>query len=147
MSLSKCQRSTTDSRIKVEEKGKKAVFLNDSRETYLKTQHDQCLVSHALASDWVISKDSVGDVIVELKGKDIDHATEQVLSTAQHWVSNELTHGHLAGLIVGTQYPRFDTKVRRGKENFTKRFRGPLHVVTRNCEFQFERVLSFQGPL
>lgn len=147
MNINECQISTTDSAVKVQENGRKATFLNAKREVYLKTKHDKCLVDNSLASDWVVSKDQVGDVFIELKGKDVEHGTKQVMETARFWKHNGLTHGRLAGLIVCTQYPRIDTKIQRAKQSFAKLYQGPLHVITKNSEFRLEKVLAFDGPL
>ncbi|MCW3640473.1 hypothetical protein [Burkholderia cenocepacia] len=105
------------------------------------------MLDNVLCADFVVSKVAVGDIVVELKGKDVAHGIDQVLATAQLYLNNDLlTTGKMAALIVAKSCPSFNSAVRKGKEEFAKRFKGPLHVVTKNDTFVFERVLDFKGP-
>jgi hypothetical protein len=139
----KCRCLCKDSKIKVEENGRQAVFLNKVREPYIRTKVDGCLLHNTIASDWVVSKYKCGDVIVELKGADVNHAVEQVVATAEYWELHELRNGKLAGLIVCSKYPRFDTKVQRAQQKFATKYKAPLHVVTKNSEYMFADVFTF----
>ena len=91
-------------------------------------------------------KNSTGDVVIELKGKNVEHAVMQVFATAQYWTNNGFVSGKLAGLIVCKRYPRASPSIQRAQDKFSKSFRGPLHIVTKNYEFKFKNVLSFKGP-
>lgn len=142
-----CRIASSDTRIKVEEGRRKAVFLNSKRSTFHRTRVDGCLVKHQISADYVVSCVDVGDVIVELKGKDVVHAVEQVVATANFMRSCSKTRGPIAGLVVCAQYPRIDTTIQRMMSKFKKGFNAPLHVVTKNYEFQIGKVLSFDGPL
>lgn len=146
MSLEECRQSTKVAKILCEENRRKACFLNPRNEEYFKTKVDGCLVRNAVASDWVISRDKVGDVIVELKGKDVDHAVQQIWATAELWRRKGLRMGRLAGLVVCNQYPSIDTKIQRAKLALARAFQAPLHVVCGNYEYSVENVLSFKGP-
>ena len=143
---SKCEQVTSASKIKVEELGRKAVFLNPTKAMHRKIQVDGCVIRDALAADWVLSKDGIGDVIVELKGKNVEHGAKQCLATAQFWSTNGLGQGRIAALIICRQYPHTDTGVQVAQDRFRREYKGPLHVVTGRYEFDFERVLSFKGP-
>lgn len=147
MSCGGCRVETTDSNVKVEEGGKKANFLNQARATFSRTRVDGCLKQQSIAADFVVSKKGVGDVIVELKGTDVNHAMEQIFATARFMFSCTEKRGPIAGLVVCSQYPRIDTKVQRLKLQFAKEFKSPIHVVTRNENYDFEQVLLFEGPL
>lgn len=137
---------TRDSKIKVSEHGKQAIILNDNRDIYYVIKVDGGLLKNKLASDYVISKLKVGDLVIELKGMDVNHAVEQVMASAQHWQDNGYRNGGIAALIVCSRKPSIDTKIQKFIVAFGKRFKGPLHVVPRNDEFLFERVLQFAGP-
>lgn len=146
MKPDECREAIAVSKIKLEEKGRKAIFNNLGRETYIKTRVDGCLLVNETASDWVLSKKNIGDVIVELKGRDVDHAVEQVTATADFWKEKGFSNGHMAALIVCAQYPRIDTKIQRATQAFSKKHKAPLHVVSRNSEYLFNDVLRFDGP-
>lgn len=141
-----CKEFTSDVRITTSERGRKATFLNPEKHAHWKIRVDGCVVENALAADWVVAKIGLGDVVVELKGKDVEHATKQVHATAALWTREKLRQGRMAALIVATQYPRASTKVQKAKAAFAKRFGAPLHVVTHNAEYVFETVLSSRGP-
>ena len=67
---------------KVEENGRKAIFLNPENAPIKKVRIDGCLiVGDTRRADFIVSKPGVVDVIVELKGKDIYHAKDQIVAT------------------------------------------------------------------
>jgi hypothetical protein len=136
----------TTAKIKVAENGKQAVFLNPDRNTYFVIQVDGVLIQNAVACDYVVSKEKLGDLVIELKGCDVNHAVDQIQSTAKYWEEKKLREGKIAALIVCSKYPRFDTKIAKFATAFAKQYKGPLHVVTKNQEYQIERVLDFSGP-
>jgi hypothetical protein len=146
MQIADCQRKIFESRIKIEERRRKAIVLNCNRDQFVLTQVDGCVIKNRIAADWIVTKHDIGDVVVELKGKDVEHGVKQVYATAKYWTINELRVGAIAGLIVCNQYPRASTQVQRAKQAFAREFRGPLHVVSRNCEYRIEHLFSFKGP-
>ncbi|HEX8662846.1 MAG TPA: hypothetical protein VF744_02305 [Beijerinckiaceae bacterium] len=141
-----CEEETSVERIKVEELGRKATFVNEEHNTYRKTQMDGCVVKNQLAADWVVSRANIGDVIIELKGRHVEHAVRQIRATAGFLTDGDYREGRLAGLVVCTQFPKASTTVQRAQAEFARAFKGPLHVVTQNLEYAFENVLSFKGP-
>lgn len=109
-SSSECIEQVRHSRIRVHDAGtgKSAVLLNLGRERVRKIRMDGCLApvgEHA--ADFVVSHPKIADVIVELKGRDVNHACAQVEATWAFWRSHkEYKEGHTEGaLIVCTQYP------------------------------------------
>jgi actin-like ATPase involved in cell morphogenesis len=133
--------------IKVQEHGKKAVFKNPSLVAHEKIQMDGCVVVNETAADWVVRKPGIGTVVVELKGGDVEHGAKQVDATADFLKKHNQIVGKIAALIVSTSYPKSSTTIQKAQALFFRKHKGPLHVVTRNCEFTFERVLSASGPL
>jgi hypothetical protein len=101
-----CIQTVRDSRPKVEENGRKAVFLNLTRVPIKKVRVDGCLiVSETLKADFVVSKPGVVDVIVELKGKDIHHAKNQIIATLLFWREYPPFSEKIAGLIICSKSP------------------------------------------
>lgn len=148
MTTSACTTSTSVSKIKLADARSKrhAIVNNEPRETYMTTRVDGCVIANSLAADWVIGKADVGQVIIELKGKDLSHGAKQVTATAEYMLSNGCRRGRLAGIVIGVQVPSIDSRLQRAKVEFSKRFGGPLHFVSRNMEFQFLRLLAADGP-
>lgn len=148
MSCQKCRTQTTDSKVKVEEGKRSAVFKNASRSIFYRTRVDGCLIRNTVAADFVVTKSEVGSVVVELKGIDVEHAVEQVSATVRQLQGcSAAARVHpVAGLVVCARYPRFDTKLQRLTKVFVATHRAPLHVVARNDEYELDRVLAFDGP-
>jgi len=136
------------SKIKLSDKRsvRHAVFLNPERKEHIKRRMDGGYMENSTAADWMLSKPGSGDVFLELKGGDVMHAIEQVRATADFAVKNELVCGSLAALILCTEHPGFNTKMQRMMQEFSARYKGPVHARNRGGEFVFEHVLSFNGP-
>lgn len=101
-----CVETVRDSKPKVEENGRKAVFLNAERASIKKVKVDDCLVTgDGLRADYIVSKPGIIDVIVELKGKDLHHARDQILATLPVWRTHPPFSAKIAGLIVCTRSP------------------------------------------
>lgn len=148
MTCESCRNPTSDSKIKVAEGARSAIFRNSARALYFRTRVDGCLLKNVTAADFVVTCTGVGSVIVELKGVDVEHAVEQVDATANYLKGCTAADSilPLAGLVICSRYPRFDTKLQSITKKFVKRHKAPLHVVARNDEFDLDRVLAFDGP-
>jgi hypothetical protein len=91
-SSSECIEQVRHSRIKVHDAGtgKSAVLLNLDKERVRKIRMDGCLAPVGeRAADFVVSHPKIVDVIVELKGRDVDHACAQVEATWAFWRSHK----------------------------------------------------------
>lgn len=139
-----CCRKSKDSNIKVSDaRSTSAVFVNAEKTPHTLIQFDGCVISGTLACDWIVEKDRVGRIAVELKGADVDHAARQIEESLQFLQDNEMSDLPVAGLIVCTRYPRIDTTVQRVKQRLARRFCAPLTVKTDGRGLSFESLLSF----
>lgn len=132
--------------VQVSENGRKFTVSNRSKKPFVKIRYDGCVLKSAMAADYVLRTPS-GDLIIELKGTNVDHGSKQVLATAEHFRSSQKNSGPFAAMIVATQFPKINTVVQRAKLAFAKEFKGPLHVVNKNYTFDLDRVFDFKGPL
>lgn len=142
----KCIETTNVTLIQVEEIGRKATFQNTKRENYLKIEVDGCVMVNRKAADWLIVKPDVGSIIIELKGRDVEHAVNQISETAKFLMENKDLSGKFSALIVCNQFPRASPSIQKKMNSFRKMYNAPLHVVTKNYVYIFENVLSFKGP-
>ena len=102
----RCTEILNHSSIVVKAKGRVAIFLNPSKTAIKKIDVDCWIASSKLPkSDFVLSKTGIVDVIVELKGKEIDHAIQQILSTLAQWKVTAEAAPKVGGLIVFTRSP------------------------------------------
>jgi hypothetical protein len=149
MSWIPCTSTTSHSKIKISDPGSKytAVINNPTKTKHYKTRSDGCWIKEKIAADWILTCSSnERQLIVELKGGDVNHGTKQIIATAEALKSEGKIAARLAGLIVCTQYPKNDTSIQRARLEFARRFKGPIHAVTKSREFDFDRVLAFDGP-
>lgn len=147
--------ATTVSRVKVEENGRCAVFVNEDRAVFHKVKVDGCLVENILCADYVVCKSDVGSVVVELKGTDVEHAVDQIDATIcmlkncgapKRLGKSKVSQLPVAGLVVCSRYPRASTTFQKKQKKFAAKHRSPLHCISGKGEFVFEKVLSFSGP-
>lgn len=140
-----CVETTRAIRIRVAEHASVAVFLNPTRTLIRKIRIDECVIRAGIRCDWVLSKADCVDVLVELKGADVNHAVDQLLKTIEVWRDHPLRgkNTKLAALVVCSQYPRVDTRIQRAKMTFASRFRTPLHISSRGGEFVFCSLATF----
>lgn len=110
-----CVERISHSRITVSEKGKTVTFINDDRNTYERVRVDNCLVTSGPRADWIVTEVGVSSVIIELKGKDVDHAVDQLFSTISNTECKPWLEKSIKMLIVCAKYPSFDTKVARAQ--------------------------------
>lgn len=131
-------------RVPVTDAGKTVRLLSLSG-LYL-SKVDGCICKQEVACDYVATAVGAGDVLVELKGSDVDHAVDQIDATLRFWRQNGWLGKVFAGLVVCTRYPRQDTKIQRLRNRFARDYGAPLHVVRHGQEFEFGRVLAMDGP-
>lgn len=136
-----CCEIVNHSYIKVEERGRKATFRNAENLSYRTVRFDGCICKHTLGADWIVERDRIGQIIVELKGRNVEHGFKQVVATANYLMHNNLRHGKLCALIVSSQSPRVSTIRQRFALRFAKEFRGRLHISSSKSEFEFSKLL------
>jgi hypothetical protein len=134
----KCIERIRHSKVKLSDPGtgRSVVLLNPDKTQVRRIRMDGCLmpVGH-VAADSLVSMPRKVDVIVELKGKNVDHAAEQVEATRSFWSNHE---GYQPNQLIGawimcSEYPRADLKIKRYIESF-RQHGGNLLVSTRNGE-------------
>ena len=134
----RCIEEIRHSKVKVHDPGTgmSAVLLNGERKMVRRIRMDGCLAPVGQrAADFVVSLARSVDVIVELKGGDVDHAITQVESTRTFWRSHkECEPGQtISAWIVCTQYPKASVKIGRYRESF-RALGGILQISAHNGE-------------
>lgn len=143
---SDCIETVRHTKVKVEENGRSAVFLNQEAVPIRRITVDGCLVTTGIRCDKLISHPTIVDVLVELKGSDVKHALEQIAATMEIWeVHQERVPGsRMSGLIVCSQVPRFNTQRQKLESRIASRFRAPIHITSRNQEHAFADLRDFR---
>ena len=104
--IDRCMEESKGIKVTVKAKGRSATFLNPDGSTIKKLDVGCWLASSTpIRADYIVSKPGIVDVIVELKGKDIEHGCEQILATHARWKSVPPFSPSIGGLIVFTRSP------------------------------------------
>jgi hypothetical protein len=104
--LEVCTEELSDSKVTVKRDGRRATFDNSDRAKVKRVDVD-CWIPSAetVKADFIACKPGVVDVIVELKGKEIAYATEQIVATLVRWKEAPPFSKKIGGLIVFTRCP------------------------------------------
>ncbi|MFC3580611.1 hypothetical protein [Sphingomonas hylomeconis] len=146
MANDKCTTPTRNSKIKVEENGRVAVFTNEENSKFKVIEIDGCLITAGVRADYMVSKGKSVSVIVELKGKDISHACDQLFATVEHDAVKEIINPQVGFLIICRRFPRFDTFVAKAKTRSARQYKAGFHVICNKGEFDIDRVAAIDGP-
>lgn len=108
-------------------------FLNPAGEEYCLLRVDGCAITDGPRSDFIISRVGSVSVIIELKGRDVGHAVDQLFFTVSNNNVAEYLEKRRKLLIVCAKYPSFDTKVAKAQVR-AKKLGMTLRVVCRSFE-------------
>ena len=104
--LERCTEELNHPRVTVKAHGRSATFLNPEKAKIRRIDVDCWLHGVDTAkSDYVLCKTGSADVIVELKGKDIHHAIDQIVATHAHWMRTPSCAAKTGALVVFTRSP------------------------------------------
>ncbi len=140
LSLQACTEDSKDSKITVKRDGRRATFDNGERAAIKIVDVDRWLPdSETKKADYIVCKPDVADVIVELKGKDIRHAVEQIAATSRKWKSGAPFSMAIGGLIVFTRCPMNSAEVSDTKKRILKDHKVWLEMSKdQQTEYKFE---------
>jgi len=138
--LASCTTIRTDSKIKVEAHTRKAVFINSERVEVSIVDVDCWLAAETgPRADRIVSKPQVVDIVVELKGKKVDRALEQVLATNARWKEVQPRPTRMGALIVFSRSPNRSAAMDDTKKRFRETY-GIWLEMDKNelTEYRFE---------
>lgn len=138
--LKECTEELDHSRVTVKRDGRRATFDNSER-TKVKCVDIDCWIQSTseMKADYVVSKPPVADVIVELKGKDVKHAAEQIVATLGKWRSVPAFSSKIGGLIVFTHCPMSAAEIGDLKKRLLKQHGIWMEVdKDQKTEYKFE---------
>ncbi len=132
-----CSEVKTHRTISVEERGKKLVIRNPQMRRIRQVRVDHCLPIVGAKCDWLFEIPVLRAVYyVELKGRDIKHALEQVLATVNHhfFVQRHAEYQKHC-IIVSSQVPSMTPSIQKLKKQCREMARGHLKIKTRQYQF------------
>jgi len=131
-----CRKVSSDSLIKLEENGKKAIFRNQNRLNHHVYKIDGCVIDEGERADFLVNSPDGHSVILELKGCNVEKACRQIYSTLSHPNMKTMLQSKIGLLIVcsAVRMPRADTFIQKQKQKFAKEFNALLHVKCKKAE-------------
>lgn len=94
--------------IKVKENASTFEMQNQQRRKIDKIKIDGCVITSGVRCDWLfVDQLSTKEIYVELKGRDVEHAFDQIVHTVAAITKSKDTK---KGIIVCTKCPLTDTK-------------------------------------
>jgi len=138
-SLQACTEVLTDSKVTVKRDGRRATFVNPDHAEIQCVDLDCWLPANETRADFVLAKPGTADVIVELKGKEIDHAARQIVATLGAWKQAPPFSEMIGGLIVFTRSPKAAAQIGELKKRMLKKHGIWLEIdKDRKAEYRFE---------
>jgi len=133
--IDKCSEATFDPLIKVEERGTKATIRNPNRGKFIKRKIDGCMITNQLAADWIVTEPTVGDLIIELKGKNVEHAFRQVAATIDFWRAQADAQTRISALIVCVRCPKAASRTLTAQSDLRRKHGIKLKICTGNRHY------------
>jgi hypothetical protein len=143
----KCSKTDKSTKICVEENGKAAIFLNPEKEIYTKIKIDGCILKNTTACDFCVERRGTDGVLIELKGRDVSHAIDQIEATLAYLAFNKKLRKRVAAIIVcskPSQHPAFTAKLQRAKQRLSKKYNAPLHIFREKYEGKMDAIFSYK---
>lgn len=131
--MNKCIRKLNSKKIKVEENGRKAVFINDLQQNYEVGTIDGCLIKDGIRADYFVSSPDK-TILVELKGTNIKHAFEQLFASAEHRSVKANLRQSIGFLIICSSFPRTRTTTQRFQQLAKRKYGANVKVLCNQRE-------------
>lgn len=123
-----------------------ALFHNPGRLPYVSYDVDGCLVKAGLAADCAVEEVGTGLVVVEFKGRNVEHALKQVDATVRYFREERAYPEKIAALIVSRESPLGSSTLNRHRLAFAKRHQGAaLQVASSAKDFVLADVLAHRS--
>lgn len=130
-----CVERTQNTIINFQDRGSKCKisFLNPKRREVQKIRVDNCLIKLGKRCDYLLVDHNNTEYYIELKGKDIDYACEQISETIIKITSDIRALKY--SFVISTACPLATTTLQNYKIQFKKKFNSKLQIKNIFCEF------------
>jgi hypothetical protein len=135
--MSKCVENIVHSKIKVEEQGRKAIFLNPNNEVCQRGKIDSCLVTEGIRADYFVSN-STKSILVELKGCNIAHACDQLFAAVEHQNVRPLLKDKIGFVVICTRVPAATTATQLAQQKARRQYGAQFKVFCNQRELNFD---------
>ncbi len=127
-----CITRTTQTRIVCQEKSSKITFVNTSKQEVQKITVDDCAITKGYRCDYLIINANKTEYFVELKGRGIDHAIEQLEASMAAISSSGKTTKWC--FIISSRCPLLTSKIQEIKLIFRRKYNAILIIKNQQYE-------------
>lgn len=114
----------------------KMCFENPNKRIVTKIRVDDCLIKSGRRCDFLLIDHNGIEHFIELKGKQVEYACEQIIATIKIICSNIKNPRH--SFVVSSACPLTSTEVQVYKSKFRKNYNSSLKIQTRKCSYKIE---------
>lgn len=126
-----CVKEVVDKLLVLEENKRKCLFLNPNRHPLMKIVVDGCQIVEGAKCDYLVIDHCGNEYFVELKGKDLPHAIEQLEKSIRQLSDMRDNAGKKKyAFIVASRHPANDTSIQRAKVVFKKKYN--VELISKN---------------
>ena len=129
-----CTIETTDKILVLEENKRKCIFSNPENLNLIKIIVDGCQITEGTRCGFLVLDQQKNEYFVELKGKDIPHAIEQLEATIKQLSSSASLRK--TAIIVSSRHPSNDTSIQRAKALFKKKYK--VDLISKNIRLEIQ---------
>jgi len=134
--IKKCNEVSKNKIVTASENRRTFIINNKSRLTINKVTVDGCYISKGVKCDYlfeIIDNEIKNVFYVELKGKDIEHALDQLETTLKHCISIHKKFDRSC-YIVASRVPKTTTSTQKQKKEFKRKNGVMLYIDTKQKE-------------
>jgi len=133
VNFEKCTKERIDKFIVVSEQGRKFTIQNDDKILVKQVQVDACLINdYRIRCDYLFEIEKKFLVIyLELKGKHIDKAYEQLVATIGYCLKRHENFEKKC-YVVASRVPRMTPKIQNLKQKIRQKYEAELFLSTQN---------------
>lgn len=125
-----CCEETTARLIRLPDCGREMQAYNKGLLAVKKIRYDGCEVSNVPAVDYILRIENVVDYLFELKGKNLEHALDQIISTVERMtISGDIMDSVFAAVYC-KQFPSASRGVLKRREELKKKYKVDVEIST-----------------
>jgi hypothetical protein len=131
-----CTEETNDKIVVLKDKRARSTmrFLNPERKTLKKIQIDNCVVKVGIRCDFLLKCDKEIEHFVELKGRDVKHACDQISQTIKD-KSNNAKRDKKWAFVVSSRNPLINGEIQILKARFRRDYNCVLIFKNSPCAY------------
>lgn len=122
-----CESPVKSPRIVLSERKCSITFLNPSRQAVRKIHIDGCVITRGERCDYLLVTTDSTEHYVELKGRDVGHAIEQIRATIRE-LSLDASRQKKHSYVVCTRCPMAGPDIQKHRLRFKHEFKSTLDV-------------------